>query len=187
MAQEAEKSCRDGRWSLRRMTALVTGGTRGIGYAIVEELAGFGAVIHTFSRNQAELNERLQEWKRQGLLTNFEAPFHLSQLAHPLLKASGNGNIVFISSTAGIIAAPSSPPFALTKGAMNQVTRNLACERARDNIREDPIINETIARLASQGPISLPGEHNELCIPLLPCRLLYDRTSYSCRRWLDRL
>lgn len=35
-------------------------------YAIVEELAGFGAKIHTCSRNQTELNERIQEWKAKG-------------------------------------------------------------------------------------------------------------------------
>ncbi|KAF9606951.1 hypothetical protein IFM89_030249, partial [Coptis chinensis] len=44
------------RWSLTGMTALVTGGTKGIGYAIVQELAGFGASIHTCSRNESELN-----------------------------------------------------------------------------------------------------------------------------------
>ncbi|KAH9736075.1 Tropinone reductase [Citrus sinensis] len=122
------------RWSLDGMDALVTGGT----HAIVEELAGFGAIIHTCSRNQTELNERLQEWKLKGLKvtgsvnnaavavpkealdttaeymstlrsTNFESVFHLSKLAHPLLKASGNGIIVFISSVAGVTAAPLTP------------------------------------------------------------------------------
>ena len=41
--------------------------------------------------------------------TNFESVFHLSKLAHPLLKASGNGIIVFISSVAGVTAAPLTP------------------------------------------------------------------------------
>jgi Tropinone reductase 1 len=31
------------RWSLAGATALVTGGSKGIGHSIVEELAGFGA------------------------------------------------------------------------------------------------------------------------------------------------
>ncbi|XP_029122948.2 tropinone reductase homolog At2g29170-like, partial [Elaeis guineensis] len=32
-------------------------------YAIVEELAGFGATVHTCSRNEAELNKCLEQWK----------------------------------------------------------------------------------------------------------------------------
>ncbi|KAK7834174.1 tropinone reductase like protein [Quercus suber] len=33
--------------------------------------------------------------------TNFESAYHSSQLAYPLLKASGAGSIVFVSSVAG--------------------------------------------------------------------------------------
>ena len=32
----------------------------------MEELAGFGARVHTCSRNQTELNDRLKEWKAKG-------------------------------------------------------------------------------------------------------------------------
>ena len=48
--------------------------------------------------------------------TNFEASYHLSQLAHPLLKASGNGNVVFNSSIGGFIALPQSSIYAASKG-----------------------------------------------------------------------
>lgn len=35
-------------------------------YAIVEELAGLGATVHTCARNKALIDERVQEWKIKG-------------------------------------------------------------------------------------------------------------------------
>nr|CAB3490471.1 unnamed protein product [Digitaria exilis] len=54
------------RWSLAGATALVTGGSKGIGHAIVEELAGLGARVHTCARNAAELEECRRRWADKG-------------------------------------------------------------------------------------------------------------------------
>lgn len=49
--------------------------------------------------------------------TNFEASYHLSQLAHPFLKASKNGRIVFISSVAGFVSLPLCSIYSAAKGS----------------------------------------------------------------------
>ena len=36
--------------------------------------------------------------------TNLESAYHMSQLAYPLLRASGAGSIVFVSSVASVVA-----------------------------------------------------------------------------------
>ncbi|CAH8375974.1 unnamed protein product [Eruca vesicaria subsp. sativa] len=56
----------DKRWNLQGMTALVTGGASGIGYAIVEELAGFGARIHACDISETLLYQSLREWEKKG-------------------------------------------------------------------------------------------------------------------------
>lgn len=58
------------------------------------------------------------------MTTNFESAYHLSQLAYPLLKASGNGNIIFISSVTGVIAVPLCSIYASTKGPVQYFLSN---------------------------------------------------------------
>ncbi|KAG2603151.1 hypothetical protein PVAP13_5KG749850 [Panicum virgatum] len=71
------------------------------------------------------------------MATNLESCFHL---AHPLLVAAASGganaiSVVNVSSVGGTISYPAMSVYATTKAAMNQVTRSLAVEWAKDNVR----------------------------------------------------
>jgi len=53
-------------WSLQDKYIIVTGGSKGIGKAIVHELGELGANIYTCGRDKANLSECLQEWEALG-------------------------------------------------------------------------------------------------------------------------
>lgn len=66
---------------------------------------------------------------------NLKSGFHLSRLLHNDLKNSQNASIVFLSSVAGMTSLRTGSIYAMTKAAIIQLTKNLATEWAKDNIR----------------------------------------------------
>lgn len=52
------------------------------------------------------------------IATNLDSAYHFSQLAHPLLKASGFGSIVFLSSVCGVVSSGFVSIYSLTKGSL---------------------------------------------------------------------
>lgn len=53
-------------WSLKGKKALVTGGTKGIGLAIVEEFLSLGADVFLVARNQTEINNLVSTLQSRG-------------------------------------------------------------------------------------------------------------------------
>lgn len=55
-------------WTLQDKKALITGGTKGIGRAIVEEFAQLGAEILLIARNEKEVNNLVSEMNGKGCM-----------------------------------------------------------------------------------------------------------------------
>lgn len=88
------------------------------------------------------------------MATNLESAYHLCQLTHLLLKASGSGSIIFVSSISGIVALHGGTVYSMAKGAMNQLTKNLACEWAKDNIRTNSVAPGYILTSLTEGVLA---------------------------------
>ena len=57
---------RSSRWTLAGKHALVTGGTKGIGCAIAEELCALGAEVFVAARSAPDIRSRVEEWTSRG-------------------------------------------------------------------------------------------------------------------------
>ena len=71
--------------------------------------------------------------------TNLKATFDNCRLSYPFLKKSDSGSIVNIVSVSGLTHIRTGAPYAMSKAAVIQLTRNLAVEWATDNIRVNSI------------------------------------------------
>jgi len=185
-------------WSLAGKKALVTGGTKGIGKAIVDELLACGAEVLFVARNKEEVktintffkekyphsnsvgiaaditNEEGIETilhvieERFGTLhilinnvgtnirkqaieydnseinhilqTNLLSAYNLCISCHKFLKENKNSaSVVFISSVAGLTHLKTGAIYGMSKAAMNQLTKNLAVEWAKEGIRVNAV------------------------------------------------
>jgi Tropinone reductase 1 len=119
--------------------------------------------------------------------TNLTCAWDLARTLHPRLAASGHGAIVNVSSVAGQVSVGTGAVYAMSKAAIEHLTRYLAVEWAGDGIRVnavapwyvrtplvEPILGDPVVleRVLSCTPMRRVGEPHEaaaaivfLCLP----------------------
>jgi Tropinone reductase 1 len=118
--------------------------------------------------NNAGINIRkpaenyLAEEYAQVMQTNLHSVFELCQLTYPLLKKSSQANIVNISSISGLVDDASGAPYGVSKAGMIQLTKHLAVEWAKDNIRVNSIAPWYIETELTKPALSNPEKLNKI-------------------------
>ena len=208
-------------WRLDGRTALVTGGSRGIGRAIVDEFLALGARVLSVARHPLDVpgvttvaadvttadgRARIVAAARElgplhvlvhnagtnvrGPLTGYDdatierlialtltSPLLLSRDLHPLLAAAGGASVIHIGSVAGHVALPTGVAYAAAKAGLDQASRTLALEWARDHIRVntvspwytrtplvEPVLSrpEALAAILARTPLGRIAEPHEI-------------------------
>lgn len=217
---------------LKGKTAIVTGGTRGIGLATVKTFLNNGAKVALFGSRMETVDKALEELKPDyadnviGLAPNLtdyvavesaittvketfgtvdilvnnagisardslydydpadfekimdlnvKAVFHCSKAAAIIMKAQGGGSIINISSMVSIYGQPAGCGYPTSKFAVNGLTKSLARELGRDQIRVNAVApgvtrtdmvaalpKEMVDRLAATIPLGRVGEPEEV-------------------------
>lgn len=213
---------------LKNQVAIVTGGTRGIGLAIVRKFLEQGATVILFGSrpetadaavaklkaenpsfsifglapnltNSNDVNQAFQDILKQhkkidilvnnaGISSrdsiynydekdfdqiidlNVKAVFTCSRAAAPIMKQQGHGCIINTSSMVSIYGQPAGCGYPASKFAVNGLTKSLARELGRDNIRvnavapgvisTDMVANlpeEMVQRISSNIPLGHMG------------------------------
>ncbi len=103
------------------------------------------------------------EWR--GLFeVNLFAAFELSRQAHPLLTRHAASCIVNVGSVSGITSVRSGAPYAMTKAALHQLTRNLAVEWAEDGVRVNAVAPWYIRTRRTSAKLADPDYLDEVLL-----------------------
>merc|ERR1711998_444186 len=126
-------------------------------------LAKFGGTLDVLVNNvgtniRKRLEEATEEEYRTMMTTNVDSTYFLCKLFQPALHTSEHGSVVNISSAAGVGSTGTGAIYAMTKAAMVQLTKNLACEwapRVRVNccapwMTMTPLLEAAVAKNPSQ-------------------------------------
>ena len=155
----------------------------------VEDLGnGLQVLVNNAGSNvrRATMDYADAEW-RAIFEANVFSAWELCRLAYPQLREHPGAAIVNVGSVSGAIHVRTGAPYGMSKAALHQLTRNLACEWAEDGVRVNAVApwyirtRRTSAKLADpdyldevleRTPMGRIGEPEEvaaavafLCLP----------------------
>ena len=127
---------------------------RGIGLNILVNNAG-----GNLTRPAIDYSEG--EWRELFELNLFSA-FELCRYAQPLLARHAQSSIVNVGSVSGLTHVRTGAAYGMSKAALHQLTKNLACEWAEDGVRVNAVAPWYIRTRRTSGALAQPDYLDEV-------------------------
>lgn len=130
----------------------------------IEDLGtGLNILVNNAGSNtrRAAVDYGEDEW-RAIFETNLFAAFELSRFAFPLLSRHASSSIVNIGSVSGLTHVRTGAAYGMSKAALHQMTRNLACEWAEDGVRVNAVAPWYIRTRRTSDALAQPDYYEEV-------------------------
>lgn len=161
--------------------------------AIFDELGDLNCELHILVNNVGNnIRRGAMEYSDQELgfifHTNVASAFEMSRMSYALLKQHGSASIINIASVSGLTHVRTGAAYGMSKAAIVQLTKNLACEWAPDGIRVNCVApwyirtqrseaaltnSDYLEEVLSRTPMGRIGEPEEVAAAVaflaLPC------------------
>ena len=130
----------------------------------VEDLGtGLHVLVNNAGTNDSKptMDYSDDEW-RAIFETNLFSAFELSRFAFPLLSEHASSSIVNVGSVSGLTHVRTGSPYGMSKAALHQLTKNLACEWAEDGVRVNAVAPWYIRTRRTSGKLANPDYLDEV-------------------------
>ena len=130
----------------------------------VEDLGdGLNILVNNAGSNtrRATMDYADAEW-RALFEANLFSAFELSRYAFPLLSQHAASSIVNVGSVSGLTHVRTGSVYGMTKAALHQLTRNLACEWAGDGVRVNAVAPWYIRTRRTSTSLAQPEYYEEV-------------------------
>lgn len=113
---------------------------RSVSSYVSEQFEQLDVLVNNAGTNIRKTADEAEEGEFEQLInTNLRSAYELTRKLYPVLRKAKQGNVIFMSSVAGLTHVRTGAIYGMSKAAMNQLTKNLAAEWAEDGIRVNAV------------------------------------------------